>query len=323
VRRFALAAILASGGLGLFGPLGLSGCGRKAAGGDWQPFAVAGSMGVTAVWAFAPDDVWAGSQIMFHFDGAGWKSVATPPIGFVADFWGFASDDLFAVSGLSLLHWDGTAWSAVDFAGAITPTDLQSVWGTSGDDLWLGDTLNSQVFHWNGASWTTTVAQTSDVEDLWGVGASGGLGGSIWATGTFGLSTWNGSGWTAATGAAVSNGASGLWGFAANDVWAVGGIGTLAHWNGSTWSDTTPTNDANFIAGAQSVWGAAPNDVWAVGDLGVVDHWDGTGWTQLLVGSFPYYPELNKVHGSPAGDVWAVGLSTDGKNSGVILHHTP
>ncbi|HEY6475359.1 MAG TPA: hypothetical protein VI456_02190 [Polyangia bacterium] len=312
MRRLLLAAILT----------GAVGCGgRGPVGGSWYPTAVPGAMGVTAVWSFAPDDVWAGSQIVLHFDGATWTEVATPTAGLVADLWGFAPDDLYAVTGVTLLRWNGAAWSAVDFGGAIAPTDLQAVWGTSDDDLWLGDTLDSQVFHWNGTAWSTTVAQTVNVEDLWGV--SGAAGGPIFAAGTFGISRWNGSAWSSVTGTAVTGGAGALWGFAAGDVWEAGGAGTLAHWDGAGWTDTTPDEATNFIAASQSIWGAAPDDVWAVGALGTIDHWDGKGWTQVLVGAFPYYPTLNKVHGSSADDVWAVGLSTDGKNSGVILHHTP
>jgi hypothetical protein len=312
VRALALAAI-SSGLLGCAGGGGTSG--------DWQQVTVPGSMGVTAVWSFAPDDVWVGSQIVSHFDGSGWTQVATPAAatGFVADFWGFAPDDLFAVSGVTLLRWDGAVWSAVDFGGAIAPTDLLSVWGTSDDDLWLGDSLNSRVFHFDGTAWSTTVAETVDVEDVWGVPAP--PGGPLFACGTFGISRWNGSAWGAASGSAVAGGASGLWGFGAGDVWAVG-AGTLAHWDGAAWTDTSPDPNSNFIAAAQSVWGAAPDDVWAVGELGTVDHWDGARWTQILVGAFPYYPLLAKIHGSSADDLWAVGVSSDGKNSGVVLHHT-
>jgi hypothetical protein len=310
VRRLSLAVMLAVA----------LGCGGGPAGGGWQEYPVPGAMGVTAVWSFAPDDVWAGSQIMLHFDGSAWTQVATPTAGFAADFWGFAPDDLYAVTGVSLLRWNGSAWSTVDFGGAIVPTDLQSIWGTSDDDLWLGDALNSQVFHWNGSVWVTTIAQTVDVEDLWGV--PGGPGGPLYASGTFGISRFSGSAWSSATGAAIMGGASGLWGFGAGDLWAVGSFGTLAHWDGAGWTDTTPIDNANFLPGGESVWGAASDDVWAVGDLGAVNHWDGKSWTQVLVGTFPYYPELNKVHGSSSDDVWAVGLSTDGKDSGVILHHT-
>jgi hypothetical protein len=306
VRILMLAAILT----------GVVGCSQGGSSDGWQQVAVPATMGVTAVWSFAPDDVWVGSQIVLHFDGSTWTETPTPSAGFVADFWGFAPNDLYAVSGVTLLHWDGTTWSTV--GAEIAPTDLQSVWGTSDADLWLGDSLNSQVFHWNGTAWSTTIAETIDVEDLWGV--PGGAG-PVFACGTFGISRWNGNAWAAASGTVAAGGASGLWGFGAGDVWAVG-AGTLAHWDGAGWNDTSPDPSSNFIVAAQSVWGAAPDDVWAVGDLGTVDHWDGARWTQILAGTFPYYPMLAKVHGSSADDVWAVGLSTDGKNSGVVLHHT-
>ena len=78
-----------------------------------------------------------------------------------------------------------------------------------------------------------------------------------------------------------------------------------------------------FLDSHKSVWGAAPNDVWAVGDGGAISHWNGTTWSQIQTGTFPYYPFLNKVHGSSAADVWVVGLSSDGKNTGVILHRAP
>jgi hypothetical protein len=296
--------------------LALAGCGGGgggSGGGAWRSYAGPGSFGVTAVWAFAPDDVWAGSQIMLHFDGTKFSPVPTPPIGFVADFVGFAPDDLYAVSGQSLLHWDGSAWSVVDFGGAISPTDLQAIWGTSRDDLWLGDSLNGQVHRWNGTKWTTTITQTVAVNDLWGSSDT-----DVLAGGTFGLSHWTGASW-ADIGGATAMQASGLWGFSPTDAWAVGDFGTLAHWNGTTWTDELPASDPNFQQDHASVWGAAPDDVWAVGALGAISHWDGTRWTQSQVGAFPYFPFLNKVHGSGPGDVWAVGLSSDGKNTGVIL----
>jgi hypothetical protein len=298
---------------------GVVGCSGGGASSGWEQVTLPATMGATAVWSFAPDDVWVGSQIVLHFDGSTWTQTPVPSAGFIADFWGFAPDDLYAVTGVTVLHWDGTTWSTVAFGGAIAPTDLQSVWGTFDDDLWLGDSLNSQVFHWNGTALSITIAQTIDVEDLWGV--PGGAGGPVFACGTFGISRWNGSAWAAASGSVAAGGASGLWGFGAADVWAVGS-GTLAHWDGAAWNDTSPDPSSNFIVAGQSVWGAAPDDVWAVGDLGTIDHWDGTRWTQVLAGAFPYYPMLRKVHGSSADDVWAVGLSTDGKNSGVVLHHT-
>ena len=298
----------------------VAGCGGGGGGGGagaWRSYSSPGTFGVTALWAFAPDDVWAGSQIMLHFDGTAFRAVATPPIGFVADFVGFAPNDLYAVSGSSLLHWDGAAWSMVDFGGAVDPTDLQAIWGTSGDDLWLGDSLNGQVHRWNGTTWSTTITQTVEVTDIWGSAD-----GDVYAAGIFGMSHWNGSAWAEISDATVDQ-AAGLWGFGRGDVWAVGDFGTLAHWNGTAWTDTLPVNDDRFEEDHASVWGAAPDDVWAVGSFGAISHWDGARWSQIQYGAFPYFPYLNKVHGSSAGDVWVVGLSSDGKNTGVILRHAP
>src|SRR5262245_20750692 len=291
------------------------GCGGGGGGGTWRPHASPGTFGVTAVWAFAPDDVWAGSQIMLHFDGTAFGAVPTPPIGFVADFLGFAPNDLYAVSGSSLLHRDGAAWSVVDFGGRIAPTDLQAIWGTSSNDLRLGDSLKGQVHRWNGTTWSTTITQAEELADLWGSSAR-----HVRATGVFGMSRWNGSAWSEITDTAIQQ-AAGLWGFAADDVWAVGDFGTLAHWNGAAWTDTLPVGNDRFQEDHASVWGAAPDDVWAVGSFGAISHWDGARWTQTQVGQFPYYPYLNKVHGSSPDDVWVVGLSSDGKNTGVILHY--
>jgi len=298
-----------------------AGCGDGGSGGNygpWRAYSSPATFGVTALWAFSPTDVWVGSNIILHFDGTAFTQVTTPTsLGFVTDFWGFAPDDLYAVAGADLLHWDGAAWSLVDYGDAIDPTDLTAIWGSSGGDLWLGDSLNGRVFHWDGTAWLTGITQTVSVEDLWGVG-----GGPVFAGGTFGLSQWTGSAWVDGTDSVV-NEATALWGFGADDIWAASDFGTLAHWDGAGWTDTLPADNPDFEDGTKALWGAAPNDLWAVGDGGAISHWDGASWSQIQVGGFPYYPFLRKVHGSSPSDVWAAGLSSDGRNTGVILHHEP
>ena len=314
MRRLTIAILLFAGtGAGCGG-----GDGDGGNYGPWRVHASPGTFGLTALWAFAPNDVWVGSNIILHYDGNAFTAVTTPaPTGFVTDFLGFAPDDLYATSDIDLLHWDGAAWSVIDTGGAIAPTELTSIWGTSGGDLWLGDSQNGRVFHWDGALWSTGITQTVSVEDLWGVG-----GGPVFAGGTFGLSRFTGGSWTDFADSAVANEATALWGFGPADIWAASDFGTLAHWDG-TWTDTVPADDPDFDVGIKSLWGAAPNDVWAVGDGGAISRWNGARWSQAQVGKFPFYPFLNKVHGSSASDVWAVGLSSDGNNTGVILHYEP
>jgi hypothetical protein len=303
--------MLGRGGVAVLGIAAVLGCGDD----GWRQHASPGTYGVTAVWPFAPDDVWAGSQIMLHWNGASFTAVDTPPIGFVMGFQGFAPDDLYAVSASTLLHWDGVAWSAVDFDAAIEPRGLQAIWGTSGDDLWLGDSLNGQVHRWDGSQWRTYITQVVEVIDLWGSSST-----DLYAAGRFGLSRWDGVAWSSITDP-VADRAEGVWGTAADDVWAVG-LGVLAHWDGATWTDHLADDD-RFEDWNARVWGTAADDVWMVGDFGAISHWNGARWSQTLVGKFPYRPYLNAVHGSSADDVWVVGLSSDGKNTGVILHRGP
>jgi len=291
------------------------GCGGGGASGPWQSYSAPGNFGIVALWASAPDDVWAGGQYLVHFDGTSFKQVTDAPIVSAADFWGFAPNDVYAVSGTDLAHWDGASWTLIDFAGAIDPSALTAVWGTSGGDLWLGDELNGRVFHWDGTAWSTTITQTSSVTDLWGT-----AGGAVYASGTFGLARWDGAAWTD-IGDDVAMEAAGIWGFADDDVWAASDFGTLARWTGAAWTDTLPVGDDNFLDGQTSVWGAAADDIWAVGDLGAISHWDGAGWTQIQTGKFPYYPFLTKVHGSSPDDVWVAGRAANGTNAPVILHN--
>ncbi|MBX3252334.1 MAG: hypothetical protein KF901_34490, partial [Myxococcales bacterium] len=109
-------------------------------------------------------------------------------------------------------------------------------------------------------------------------------------------------------------GLNAVWGSSANDVWAVGELGTIrrivagdARWR----LVTSPTT-----ARLRSVWGSGPKDVWAVGQAGTILHYDGTSWTSS-VAALPVgpKPELYGVWGSGADDVWIVG-------DGIILHST-
>src|SRR5207237_5473138 len=53
-----------------------------------------------------------------------------------------------------------------------------------------------------------------------------------------------------------------VWGSGASDVWAVGDMGVILHWNGSGWSQV-PSGTTKYL---RCIWGRSSNDVWAVGD---------------------------------------------------------
>jgi len=104
-----------------------------------------------------------------------------------------------------------------------------------------------------------------------------------------------------------------IWGLSSTDVWAVGGQGIAAHFNGQGWvsMSTGATSDL------RAVWASGPRDVWAVGDDGTILRMTGSAWTWVrpLV-----HRDFVAVGGCAANDVWVVGQSGDMNQPPVILH---
>lgn len=91
-----------------------------------------------------------------------------------------------------------------------------------------------------------------------------------------------------------------LWGAAANDVWAVGGAGTVLRWNGTLFSPYRSGTTRQLTG----VAGSGPRDVWAVGEAGTLLHFDGESWTASDSG---VDVNLNAVFALDPRTAWAVG----------------
>jgi hypothetical protein len=202
--------------------------------------------------------------------------------------WRNTSTDIYAVGPGSVLHYDGTTWSAV--ATGFSPAqDLQSVFGFSATDIWVvGKAFTG---HFDGASWSA-------------VGNPGGVFYGVWGSGTADVYTVGtallhnpGTGWVAETSPVAATLRS-VWGSDATHVWAVGDGGAIIFNAGAgTWVAQTSCTTSNL----RGVWGSSATDVYAVGAAGAACHFDGTGWTALSVGTTHY---LEAVGGSSATDVW-------------------
>mgnify|MGYP000060576991 CR=1 FL=1 len=62
----------------------------------------------------------------------------------------------------------------------------------------------------------------------------------------------------------------GVWSNSASDGWAVGPLGTIARYNGTSWS----LIKSGVTSTLRSVWAASPTDAWAVGDDGTILHYN-------------------------------------------------
>ena len=109
--------------------------------------------------------------------------------------------------------------------------ELRAIYGRSATELYIVG-KGGNVFRGDGAQWTPLPSPTTDdliaiwaagPQDIYVVDASG----RAWH---YVNSTW--------TELAIGTGYRAVWGSAANDVWLAGDGGKLAHGNGSTWNTT-------------------------------------------------------------------------------------
>lgn len=213
---------------------------------------------------------------------------------------------------------DGPALVLEELEGA-----LLSVNGTASDDVWVvgadaRDGSGPYVLHYDGAKFVRY--HTGDEGDLWWVNIA--PDGDVWMVGDEGrIFRFDPASETfTAMQAPDASRLYGVFAFADDDVWAVGGeendgTSVVWHYDGSTWAAP-----ADLPAGLTDglvlfkVWGTAPGDLWIVGQGGAALRYQGGAWSR--VESIPR--PLFTVHGNDTLTV-AVGGVIDGlvmENSG-------
>jgi hypothetical protein len=230
-------------------------------------------------------------------DGQGsydWTLMLGSGGGFLQGVWGSCASDVFAVGDTgTILHYDGSAWSAMDSG---TTNQLNDVWGTSASDVFaIG--RDGLIVHCDGYAWSAMGSGTTNqLNDVWGSSSS-----DVFAVGDTGtILHYDGGKWSPMN-SGTEYGICGIWGCAPDDVFAVGNNGTILHYNGRTWS---PMNSAaNYDL--SSVWCSSGSDVWAVAFFpGSILHYDGAKWE---VQSSVRYDHYSRVWGRSACEVFILG----------------
>ena len=129
--------------------------------------------------AFGPDDVFVvGDQgTALHFDGSEFVKHDVPTDQDLWGVWGASPDDVWAVGGdgraeghATLLHFDGTSWSAVDQPALERPKvwAWYKVWGAAADDVWVVG-QSGGLLHFDGEAWNERLGGISDdLISVWG-----------------------------------------------------------------------------------------------------------------------------------------------------------
>jgi hypothetical protein len=97
-----------------------------------------------------------------------------------------------------------------------------------------------------------------------------------------------------------------VWVRASDDVWAVGDLGTVLHFDGAAWRVV----GAGLTDDLHAVWASGPSDVWVAGGSGdpgatngLVAHFDGAQWRVVARG----LKRIEAIWGRGANEVWFGG----------------
>ncbi|MCC6619976.1 MAG: IPT/TIG domain-containing protein [Deltaproteobacteria bacterium] len=192
-----------------------------------------------------------------HWDGLRWVAGSS---GVVTLIEGVAFADgttAWAVSGKTLLRYDGAAWSVAHVASAAlhaVAADATRVWA-------FGD--GGLVVLGQGGGFGEVTVGASALRAVWRAPQGAVGGGALTVVGDGGaiLTSPDGITWsTLASG--TDNDLHAVWGRAADDVWAAGARATIVHWDGAAWVDQTPTQTRGAV---RALGGIAGGPVLALG----------------------------------------------------------
>lgn len=261
----------------------------------------------------------------------GWCSYARPLItNNLKGIWGSAADNIWAVGeGGIILHWDGASWDrqssgVMDSLEGLGGLDASHVWAVAGSiNPKSGGPSNSGILKWNGSSWNPEpdansqgLAKSQGFHAVQGVASTtaGVDAKTAWAVGDCGaLWQWNGTGWynwkiLVGFGCSDSYRFDSVWGADPNNIWLVGGAGTImkiTNGDGNARSPESNPDMANPQNELFGIWGLDANNVWAVGQNGVILKRT-SAWKMESSGTVN---GLRGIWGLDAGNIWAVGQS--------------
>lgn len=171
----------------------------------------------------------------------------------------------------------------------------RSVWGNAANNVLSAPNQTRNAYQYT-TLWTLKVHNVNETySGVWGTGSR------FWLVGT--SNSWlsfDGTNFSSGTLSATGGTAwTAVWGFAADNIWAVGANGYTSQYKGTSWADGGRLPSTPNMRG---IWGAAPNDIWAVGDGAVVVHYDGTTWTRVMAPTI--MGRVNAVWGYDALNFW-------------------
>jgi len=287
---------------------------RRWRGAGWTALYTPSSGGwvVNAIWGTSPVDLWAtgltayGVPFVTHWDGTRWLDAFVEGDEPLLAIGGSGPNDAWTVGRRSLrVRWDGSRWRNPFAPARGSAAHFVSVHASAPDNAWA--VAPHAAWRWDGTSWAMIpipVDLAGEASSVWTAGPSDTF---IACNRGGALLRWDGTSFRR-LGAPVT-GTAALWGTSPSNVWVVGGMGSVARWDGALIRAVVSPTRSDL----GSVWGVSPTEVWAAGADGTVIRWDGLTWRTQTTGATG---SLRRLAGTGRDDLWAVGGA---QSAGVAL----
>jgi hypothetical protein len=232
----------------------------------------------------------------------------------VTGIWGSAVDNVwFAQDAALVSKWNGGALEKIVVSPNVFPGDFPQLTGSAANDIWAYSALDFYLGHFDGTGWKrVNLPNTSQGVSLWTAGSD--VGWASIANGTT-IARRTGGNWVAAGGFPDQASVKGVWGTAANAVYAVSVQGDVLRWDGQAWASMN-AKTASMQKSLTRVWASGPGDIWAIGQQGTIIHFDGSKWDRLDPGIGT--SSVSAIHGFSPSDVW---FASKGHASRCLFHY--
>ena len=200
---------------------------------------------IKAIFAFSENDIWFGIGSLIHWDGTGFYSISTSTVfpSLINKMWGSNSNDLYIVgNGGNIAHYNGQSWQRIESG---TTLNINDIWGdynpktgeweilAVGGNILAGyDNIILQIQSNNPIQKINSDSVNWPLGTLWfqsgknyyialsGIFQKHNLNESFWKNNIYSITTYT---------------VFRVRGQEINDVAAVGGVGELLHFNGTSW----------------------------------------------------------------------------------------
>jgi len=259
---------------------------------------------LNALWGTSEADVWAvgESGVVLHYGGTKWTKSTVATSASLRDVWGASSSEAWAVGsgGTILRYTPAGGWVQIN---SPISENINAIHGIAGDRIFAAAEAGTLLVY-DGSTWNVEKAKNSNgtasfapLRDVW-VAPNGD---AFFCIDSYSIMRRTAAGNWSGLGTGQTRNIYGVWGTSATDVYGVGQLGLILHYNGSSWAAEPSGVLGSSVLGA---WAKSASDIYAVGGDGNVTHRDGTAWSPELSGRGS---RLKTMWGTSSSDLRIVG----------------